>query len=132
MTHREIMPEALQGAVRAIMDDYAADITEATKKAVKKIVDTGKKELRAASGAFGGTGRYAAGWTSRMETGRLSAQGVVYNKLSGLPHLLEHGHKAVAHGRTVGFTQGRTHIAPVEQSMTEAYRAMLEEAARGS
>ena len=71
-----------------------------------------------AAAKFGGTGKYAEGWTSRFETERFSAQGIIYNKdVPGLPHLLEHGHAKRGGGRV----PGREHVAPVEQILESAF-----------
>ena len=70
-----------------------------------------------------GTGKYAEGWTSRVETDRLSATGTIYTgKLPGLPHLLEHGHAKRGGGRV----PGRVHIAPVEKILESAFMRAIQ------
>ena len=111
---RKIKPDQLQSEIMGILSKYNDNITEGTKDAVREVVKFGVNEVRAASRSFGGSGKYARGWTSMVETGRLSAQGAIYNgKVPGLPHLLENGHAK----RGGGFVSGRTHIKPVEEEV---------------
>lgn len=122
---RKVKPDQFQQAIQDILRDFGNDVEEGVKEAVKVVVKQGAKEMKAsASGSFGGTGRYAKGWTSMIETGRLSAQGAIYNQsVPGLPHLLEFGHAKVNGGRVGGVS----HIEPVEQETIE----MFEKALRG-
>lgn len=118
----------LESAVKNILDKYCLECTEDTKAAVKEVTKMGAKKVRAnAQASFNGH-RYASGWTSKVETGRLSAQGVIYNsKLPGLPHLLEHGHAKVVGGRRYsGSVSGREHIASVERELEEFFERELE------
>ena len=95
-------------------DDVKANVAEITKEFAKK----GAKAVGAsAKQNFGGTGKYAAGWTSQYESGRTSAQGTIYNKMAGLPHLLENGHAKRGGGRV----SGRPHISPVEEQLVKEY-----------
>ena len=96
-------------------DDVKANVDEITKEFAKK----GAKAVSAsAKNNFGGSGKYAAGWTSRYESGRVSAQGTIYNKdTPGLPHLLENGHAKRGGGRV----SGRPHISPVEEQLVKEY-----------
>lgn len=115
---RRISPDQLQSEIMAILKDYNENVTEGTKEAVREVVKFGVSEVRAASRSFGGSGKYARGWTSQVETGRLSAQGAIYNgKTPGLPHLLENGHAK----RGGGFVSGRTHIKPVEEEVNRIF-----------
>lgn len=115
---RRIKPDQLQTEIMGILNEYNNNVTEGTKEAVKKVVKFGVNEVRAASRSFGGSGKYARGWTSQVESGRLSAQGAIYNgKTPGLPHLLENGHAK----RGGGFVSGRTHIKPVEEEVNRIF-----------
>lgn len=106
-----------------LLQEYEADTTKNIKELAKKFAQKGAKEVKSASGQFGGSGKYASGWTSKYEEGRLSAQGIIYNsKTPGLPHLLENGHAKRGGGR-VG---GRTHIAPVEEKLIEEFTKAVE------
>ncbi len=114
----------LSSQIRQILDDYEVDVTDGMKGAVKAVAKTGAKKVKANAKMFGGTGRYAKGWTSQVEEGRLSAQGTIYNKdVPGLPHLLEHGHAK----RNGGRVAGTVHIAPVEEEIEQEFVKALEE-----
>lgn len=120
---KRVSPDQFQAAIMGLLKDYEDDVNEYAREAVKQVVKKGAQQMKAASGIFGGTGRYSRGWTSQVEDGRLSSQGAVYNRdVPGLPHLLEHGHAKRGGGRT----SGREHIAPVEQEMIEAFEKALE------
>ena len=95
-------------------DDIKANLDEITKEFAKK----GAKAVSAsAKQNFKGTGKYAQSETSQYESGRTSAQGIIYNKIPGLPHLLENGHAKRGGGRV----SGRPHISPVEEQLVKEY-----------
>lgn len=125
--HYRIKPDALQVTVDKILAEYGDDVRGNIKEIVKGVTKAGVKEMKAASrGAVGGTGKYAGGWTSQMETGRMSAQGIVYNgRVPGLPHLLEHGHALRNGGRASGFVAAHPHIKDVEQKMIEEFETKV-------
>lgn len=106
-----------------ILQEYGDEVVENMTDVIKDAAKTGAKKLKAdAQNTFGGSGRYAKGWTSQVETGRLSAQGVIYNKdLPGLPHLLEHGHAKRGGGRV----EGTVHIAPIEDEIEKTVISQL-------
>lgn len=112
----------LEKEIGKILQQYGDNLTESIKEVTKKVARAGVKSVKANSqSTFGGTGKYAAGWTSRVEEGRFSAQGILYNKsLPGLPHLLEHGHAMRGGGRS-GSVDGREHIAPVERELIKQF-----------
>lgn len=114
--------ETLAADIQKILDDYGGDVTNLTKETVKKIGDKGKQALQSNSGVFGGTGKYASGWSSRVEETRMGATATLYNsKVPGLPHLLEFGHAMRGGGRV----SGRVHIKPVEDELTKAFEQTL-------
>lgn len=120
---RKVPSDQLAAAVAKILDEYGGDVQQNLGEIVKKLSKKGASTLRSQSrSTFGGTGKYAKGWTSQVETGRVSAQGTIYNKdLPGLPHLLEHGHANRGGGRT----PGRAHIAPVEQALINEFESQV-------
>lgn len=115
---RRIKPDQLQSEIMGILNEYNNNVTEGTKEAVKKVVKFGVNEVMAASRANFKGKKYASGWTSMIETGRLSAQGAIYNgKVPGLPHLLENGHVK----RDGDFKTGTVHIKPVEEEVNRIF-----------
>lgn len=119
-----VTADNLSDAIAGIMDKYAVEVNGHVKEAVSAATKAGVKAVKSGAAAkFDGTGRYAAGWTSRYETDRFSAQGIIYNKdVPGLPHLLEHGHAKRGGGRV----PGRMHIAPVEEAVEGAVTRAIE------
>lgn len=114
----------LSSKIKQILDDYEVEVVYDMKEATKAVTKAGVKKVKANAGVFGGTGKYKRGWTSQVEEGRLSAQGVIYNKsVPGLPHLLEHGHAKRGGGRVAG----TVHIAPVEEEIEQEFVKALEE-----
>lgn len=117
--------DKLSDEIGAILADYGEDIDKEMAEAVKKVSRAGAKALRSKSKQTfpRGGGAYAKGWTSTVETGGHSAQGIIYNKdLPGLPHLLEHGHL----NRDGSRTPGRVHIATVEEQIVSEFTAEVE------
>lgn len=106
-------------ALSEILSKYAADVERHTKEAVTAATKAGVQAVKSGAAAkFDGTGKYAAGWTSKFETGRFSAQGIIYNEdVPGLPHLLEHGHAKRGGGRV----PGREHILPVADILESVF-----------
>lgn len=119
---KRITPEQLATEINAILKEYNENVTAGTKEAVNKVIKWGVSEVRAASRSNfeRHSGKYASGWTSTIDSGRMSAAGVIHNaKAPGLPHLLENGHA----NRNGGRTSGRVHIAPVND---EVQRMLVE------
>jgi len=116
---RKVPIDKLTDEVDKILKEYGDDVQQNLGDIVKQMAKKGAQTLRSQSrGTFGGTGAYAKGWTSTAQTGRVSAQGTIYNEdLPGLPHLLEHGHA----NRNGGRTPGRVHIATVEDALIKEF-----------
>lgn len=118
--------DKFSAAIHDILAEYGEDISENVGAAVAAVTKKGAQAVKQNSRApFGGTGEYAAGWTSRIDTGRMSTQGVIYNKKPGLPHLLENGHAKRGGGRV----SGRVHIKPVEETMIAEFEKAVKESA---
>lgn len=116
----------IETAVNQILKEYNMEVTEEMQAAVKEAAKVGVKKVKENSNIFNGK-KYKSGWTSRVETGRLSAQGVIYNgKQPGLPHLLEFGHAVRRGGRTIGEAGAHEHIAPVENELERVFMSELE------
>lgn len=115
--------DRLASEIDKILQEYGENVHENLSDIVKTVSKKGAQTLRSQSkSTFGGTGKYASGWTSQTEIGRTSAQGTIYNaKVPGLPHLLEHGHANRGGGRT----PGRAHIAPVEEALAREFETKV-------
>lgn len=115
--------DTLAADIQKILDSYDGDVTRLTKETVRKIGTKGVQALKSSSGVFGGSGKYAAGWSSKVEENRLGAKATLHNsKVPGLPHLLENGHAKRGGGRV----PGRVHIKPVEDELEKAFVQDLE------
>lgn len=110
--------------VKKTLDKEFDRIGEEVNEVVPKVAKEAAKKLRSTSPKR--TGKYAKGWTTTVEKGRLSVSATVHGK-SGtyqLAHLLEHGHANRGGGRT----PGEVHIAPVEEWATQEIETKLKEA----
>lgn len=119
----------LGAAVDKILAEYVDGVQEDLVEVTNKVAREGVKALRAASrSTFGGSGKYASGWAVEKAKGgrQIVAEATIYNKLPGLPHLLENGHAKRGGGRVAG----RVHIAPIEEKLVEDYVKAVEEAAQ--
>ena len=114
--------DGFAAALQKILDDYKDGVIVSTEELTKKMAQKGTKELKSASGIFGGGGDYANGWKNKFESKRLGASAILYNEKAGLPHLLENGHAKRFGGRVAG----RTHIAPVEEKLIEEFQKAIE------
>lgn len=125
MARRRVGIDGLSDALEQILAQYGADVEESNAEIVQKTAQRAARALREESKkTFGGSGRYAKGWTSETRKGRLRAEATVYNKTApGLAHLLEHGHA----NRNGGRTPGRSHIAPVEEAIITAFQKEVED-----
>lgn len=121
---RKTPVDKLSAEIGDILAEYGQDVEAEMEEAVKKVSKAGAKALRSkAKQTFRGSGAYAKGWTSTVETGGHSAQGVIYNKdLPGLPHLLEHGHL----NRDGSRTPGRAHISVIEEQIIQDFTMEVE------
>lgn len=125
MAKRKAPADRLSAEIRSILDEYAVEVTGNVSEAVKKVTRAGAKALRAESRQTfpNGTGRYAKGWKSKLDTKKRTAQGVIYNAdLPGLPHLLEYGHA----NRNGGRTPGRVHIKTIEEQVVKDFTREVE------
>ena len=128
---KRITPEQLATEINAILKEYNESVTEGTKEAVRKVVKWGVNEVRAGarSNFESHSGKYASGWTSTIESGRMNTSAVIHNrKTPGLPHLLENGHA----NRNGGRTPGRVHIAPVNDEVQRLLVETIEASIRSS
>ncbi|MBR2653342.1 MAG: hypothetical protein IKD59_02195 [Lachnospiraceae bacterium] len=135
-SRRKVTLENLDDAIADILKQYEGDVVDKTKEITAAVTKEGvqaikNESLMKFSNVDLPRGRYGSGWTSQLETGRFSAQGIIYNsKYPGLPHLLEHGHIVRTTGkRTPGSkdeVEGVEHIAKVEEKITQEYIQKIE------
>lgn len=112
----------MDAAIIEILNDYEEFTVHTVREATQKIAQRSVKTLKSSSrGSFGGTGKYAKGWTMTSEGGRYDTTVTIHNSTPGLPHLLEHGHAKRGGGRT----PGRVHIAPVENKLINDFENYL-------
>ena len=118
--------DKLADAIRTALKEYEIGVAGEIDRLGLRFAKEGAKTLKAQSKSmFGGSGKYASGWTYQSVHDRLSSQGVIYNKkVPGLPHLLENGHANRGGGRTPGLA----HIAPVEEKLVEEFQKAVEQA----
>ena len=103
-----------------MLHEYGNAVMEETFEAIDEVSKEACKKLKQESKQFGGTGKYAAGWTVTKEKKRLKVVATVHGKKPtyALAHLLEKGHAK----RNGGRTAGRVHIEPVDKwAKDEAY-----------
>ena len=101
----------LERAMRDILQDYSVEVAQAAAEAVTEVTKEATKKLRQSGPKR--TGKYAKGWSSKVEKTAITVDAVVYGKHGTyqLAHLLEHGHARRGGGRKV---DGIEHIKPVE------------------
>ncbi len=102
----------LERAVKDILQDYSVEVSKAAAEAVTEVTKEATKKLRQTSPKR--KGRYAKGWTGKVEKTATTVDATVYGKTGTyqIAHLLEHGHARRGGGRNVG---GIEHIKPVEE-----------------
>lgn len=100
-------------AMGKILAKYGDDVTEATRRLVKRAGNEARDKLKQTSPRD--TGQYAEGWTTGEYTWTaLGAEITVYNaKKPGVAHLLENGHAKQNGGRA----PAKVHIKPVEEEV---------------
>ena len=124
---RRVPPDFFAAAIKEALEEYGDNVNENMGEIVEIVGKAGVKNLRAAArGAVGGR-KYAGGWTARIETGRLSAQAIIYNaRTPGLPHLLEFGHVTRnGSGRIFPDTPAHPHIKDVEEKLVQEFETKV-------
>ena len=104
----------LSKALQKILSKYGDDVTEATRRLVKRAGNEARDKLKQTS--LQNTGRYAKNWLAGNYTWTaLGAEITVYNAppTYRLAHLLENGHANRGGGRT----PAKVHIKPVEEEV---------------
>lgn len=113
--------DRLTSEVEKILENYGEDVQQNLNTIVGEISKKGAKTLNQQAGQTFEGNKYRKSWTTQVETKRTSAQGTIYSKIPGLPHLLEYGHALRQGGRTTG----RAHIAPVEEALVREFESKV-------
>lgn len=110
-----------------ILTEYTDEIVEITNEVLKEAGKEAVKELKSSSPKR--SGKYARGWSQKVEDRKLKTSVTVYNKPRYyITHLLENGHARRGGGRTVGKIE---HIGPVnEKIQRNAIEKIKEKVAR--
>ena len=113
----------LDKAVSDILSKFSTDVSKAAGEAIAEVAKESAKKLKQTSPRK--TGKYAAGWTYKVEKGTVTNSATVYGKKNTYPlaHLLEHGHAKRGGGRTAPIV----HIKPVEEwAIAEVEKRIIE------
>ena len=121
---KRIAADNLAAEINKMLTEYCEDIADGIDVAAKKTAQLGARALNTESANKFGGKKYRKSWTSKHQKKRLASIAVIYSKIPGLPHLLEHGHAVRGGGRTV---PGRLHIAPVEQEVIRTFEREVNE-----
>ena len=99
-----------------LLEKYSKKVTDEVHKIVMKDAREARKDLVASSPKGGG--RYARSWSVRDDSDGVAVNVTIYNKVPGLPHLLEFGHVLRnGTGRNLGSVSAREHIASVNDAL---------------
>lgn len=122
----KIPMDKFEETVDRILKEYGKECFDAIEPLCKLYAQKGAAELRQESinRGWGKTTEYPEGWTTRYEENRYSKQGIIFNKISGMPHLLENGHALPQGGRSKAYV----HIAPVEDKISEEFEKAVRKA----
>lgn len=109
------LKEGIDWAVKKYLEDYNQDVIREVTTVVPQVAREAARMLRQTAPKE--SGKYARGWASKVERGRLKIGATVYGKHGTyqLAHLLEHGHAVRNGGRASGNAKAIVHIAPVEE-----------------
>lgn len=125
-----VTADGFADAVGDLLDDYFKEVSNGSTKAVGNIAIETVQELEATSPKD--RGDYAKGWYIKpYGKNRYHAEVEIGNKIYQLTHLLEHGHIQKVHGKVVGFTKGKPHIAKAEQNAVNKLLDEIREVAKG-
>ena len=117
----------LEKAVNGILSEFSTDVSKAAGEAIAEVAKESVKKLKQTSPRK--TGKYAAGWTYKVEKGTVTNSATVYGKKNTYPlaHLLENGHAKRGGGRT----RAIVHLKPVEEwAISEVEKRIREKVER--
>lgn len=127
-----VSPEGIPEALSKYLMIYAQGIAEAVDELTEGTAKQLKKQIKSDSPKR--TGAYRRGWVSKtVSENRGNKTMIIYNKKSGLPHLLESGH-SFNHFRSDiepdGHIKGKPHISDNTDRLREKYLKKVEEIIR--
>lgn len=126
----KVNPGNIESAVSRILEEYFDNIYDNSDEAVALTAAETVADLMATSPK--NTGKYAKGWKVKQTKKQKTSNEVeVYNTRHQLTHLLEHGHIKVVHGKVLGFTAARPHIANAERKAISRLKKRIKEVAKG-
>lgn len=119
------LKDGIETAIMKYLEDYNGEVVKATEKVVVEVAKDSVKKLKADSPKD--SGKYAKGWTYKLDKGRLKTGAVIYGKKGtyNLAHLLEYGHVLKLGGRTQGNVKAIEHIKPVEEWAIKEFETRL-------
>lgn len=101
---QEFVEQALTNyAYGDVVPALEASLDEVSKEAVKRLKANSREKFKG--------NEYWKGWSREREQGRIRVGYTIYNKIPGLPHLLEKSH-LLRNGKR---SNPRIHIEPVER-----------------
>lgn len=112
----KVTPDKLGKALTDIIEKYEDDLVNCMDDVVREAGRKTAAAVRTSAKNVVKGPKYPASWTFKVQ-GRLNPKAVIYSKVPGLPHLIEHGHATRKGGRT----KAKPHIAPVEKVAVEEF-----------
>lgn len=110
--------------IKSILQEYSKDIQSEIEEDAIRIGKDSANELRHTSPKRSNGGRYARGWTTKVEKGFSEISVTVHNKNAyQLTHLLEHSHLLRNGKKSVPIV----HIYPVEQNAIKNFERDVEQ-----
>ncbi len=121
---KKVSVDNLASEINKILEEFqmevdlgVASVAELTAKKGAAALNTASKGIVHSRGRRAKGGRYGSSWKVTAYKKRLYTDVVIHSRKPGLPHLLEYSHRV---GKK-GHYEGRTHIAPVEAELVEAF-----------
>ena len=120
---KHVSVDGFVAALDVILSDYATQVSDNTKKAVRKSIRTVKKEAEERSPNCHEDG-YHTGWKTHVNQSERTIHAECGNKLKpGLVHLLEKGHNTLNGARV----PAKPHLAPAAEEGFKELEELLKE-----
>lgn len=114
----------LEKLIKDELQKYTKNVDKVVEDTIKKVAKQTTKDLKKASPKR--TGKYAKGWTQKVENDGFTVSSVIYGKTAAtwaVAHLLEHGHAKRGGGRVAPVP----HIQEVQDKAVEDAIKMIRE-----